>query len=66
MYDDGEYEIIDEKEPRTIYPLMMLGRASTVFDGPQLGLSALKIALRFGVVRRNTVKSRDESGKKIR
>jgi len=46
--------------------MMMLSRASTVFDGPQIGLSALKIALRFGVVRRNTVRVKDENGKKIK
>lgn len=45
--------------------MMMLGRAGVVFDSPQISLNALKIALRFGVVRRNAVNVRDKQGVRV-
>ena len=64
--ETGLFDIIDDSEPRSIYGLMMLARAGVVFDGPQISMSALKIALRFGVIRRNTVSIQDKNGKKVK
>jgi hypothetical protein len=47
---EGELSI--KQDPRVLYTTMMLIRMNIVCDGPNLSLAALRIALRYGTVRR--------------
>jgi len=62
---EGDFEI--KGDPKVLYTTMMLIRLCIVCDSPNFGLAALKIALRYGAVRRQfaTIKGQKHERKII-